>query len=134
MITSGTFFFENNEFGFLFNSNPLPMWIYDVETLRFLAVNDAAVAKYGYSHSEFLTMTLLDIRPKEDHQKIFNNISQNDDPYQWSGGWRHQLQNGELIDVEILSHEFEFDNRKSRLVTAHDVTPVRRAEAQTGRV
>ena len=50
----------------LFHANPQPMWIYDVETLAFLAVNDAAVERYGWSREEFLGMSIRDIRPQHD--------------------------------------------------------------------
>lgn len=115
-------------FNILFSDNPLPMWIYDLESLGFLSVNDAAVQKYGYSHKEFLAMTILDIREREDHRKVIQDVKTNEDSYQWSRGWRHTLKGGDVIDVEILSHEFEFNNRKARLVTVNDVTAAIRAE------
>ena len=59
----------------LFLSHPDPMWVYDLDTLRFLAVNKAAVAKYGYSHDEFLAMTIADIRPSEDKSALVANGS-----------------------------------------------------------
>ncbi len=60
---------------YLFENNPLPMWIYDLETLDFLEVNEAAILKYGYSREQFLQMTLKDIRPEEDHEKLLANIA-----------------------------------------------------------
>ncbi len=59
----------------LFESNPHPMWIYDLETLSFLAVNNAAIHEYGFSRDEFLSMTIKDIRPKEDVDDLMENIS-----------------------------------------------------------
>ena len=59
----------------LFETNPLPMWVYDLETLRFLAVNDAAIANYGYSREEFLAMTIQDIRPPEDSHRLRENVA-----------------------------------------------------------
>ena len=60
----------------LFESNPHPMWVYDVESLKFLTVNDAAVAHYGYSREEFLAMTIMDIRPVEDIGPVTAAIQQ----------------------------------------------------------
>ena len=59
----------------LFAANPYPMWIYDCETLRFIAVNEAAVRTYGFSREEFLGMTLLDIRPPEEAPSLLNVVS-----------------------------------------------------------
>src|SRR5439155_1489695 len=61
---------EMESYRLLFEKNPLPMWVFDLESLRFLDVNDAAVQKYGYSRSEFLAMTLGDIGPKEDVPRL----------------------------------------------------------------
>jgi PAS domain S-box-containing protein len=119
--------FQGERFKILFESNPLPMWIYDLENLKFLAVNDAAVLNYGYSREEFLKMTLKDIRPPEDVESLINNIHTSTDQYQWSAGWRHVKKDGNIIDIEILSHEIIFNNRKARLVTVNDVTEKKKA-------
>jgi PAS domain S-box-containing protein len=58
----------------LFGSNPQPMWVFDIETLRFLEVNDAAIRHYGYSRDEFLSMTILDILPPEDAPGIHHGL------------------------------------------------------------
>ena len=110
----------------LFESNPFPMWIYDLETLMFLEVNDAAVAKYGYSKEEFLSLTLKDIRPQEDIDKLIFNVEQETSTYQWSSGWRHRKKDGSILDVEIISHEILLNGTKARLVIANDVTEVKR--------
>ena len=116
----------------LFESNPFPMWVYDVETLSFLAVNAAVVRRYGYSEEEFLTMTIKDIRPGEDVPALLDRISKvsavSVDPKD-SGTWRHQKKDGTLIDVEITSHPLSFAGRRSKLVLANDITERKRAEA-----
>jgi two-component system cell cycle sensor histidine kinase/response regulator CckA len=117
------------KFRLLFASNPLPMWVYDVETLAFLEVNDAAVAKYGYSADEFLSMRITDIRPSEDVPALLANVAAQRSTLQQSGRWRHRLRSGELIDVEIVSHSLRFDGRPAVLVVAQDVTARLRAEA-----
>ncbi len=113
----------------LFESNPHPMWVYDLETLAFLAVNDAAVAHYGYSREEFLALTLKDIRPAEDVPDLLRNVAATGEGLEAAGVWRHRLKDGTLIDVEITSHTLPANGHRSRLVLAHDVTARRQAEA-----
>jgi PAS domain S-box-containing protein len=117
------------KFRVLFASNPLPMWVYDLETLAFLEVNDAAVAKYGYSADEFLSMRITDIRPPEDVPALLANVAEQRSTLQQSGRWRHRLKNGVVIDVEIVSHSLRFAGRPAVLVVAQDVTARLRAEA-----
>jgi PAS domain S-box-containing protein len=105
----------------LFESNPHPMWVYDVETLRFLTVNDAAVAAYGYSVEEFMTMTGKDIRPAEDVPALLQRVRDGKDVHA-PQVWRHRLKNGRLIYVEISSHTLDYTGRRARMVLAHDVT------------
>ncbi len=114
----------------LFENNPLPMWIYDSETMRFLSVNDTAIATYGYSREEFLSMTLLDIRPLEEHAKLLRNLQQSHEVIQSSGPWLHRKKNGQVIAVEIFSHAIEYAGRSARLVLANDVTNRIEAESQ----
>jgi PAS domain S-box-containing protein len=106
------------------------MWIYDLENLKFLAVNDSASLKYGYTKDEFYNMTIKEIRPQADINLLLNDVRTKFDPFQWSGSWKHVLKNGTIIDVEILSHEIIFNNRKARLVTVNDVTEKKRAEKE----
>ncbi len=114
----------------LFKNNPHPMWVYDLETLEFIAVNHAAVEHYGYTRDEFLTMTIADIRPPEDIPLLLENISQVDSDIDFTCLWRHQKKNMTIIDVEITSYSMIFDNRNARLVLAHDVTVRLQAEAE----
>jgi PAS domain S-box-containing protein len=112
----------------LFDSNPHPMWAYDLETLRFLTVNDAAVRHYGYSRAEFLNMTIADIRPAEDVPTLLVNVAQVTEGLDEAGVWRHRKKDGTLIEVEITSHTLMFDGRPAELVLATDVTERRRTE------
>lgn len=118
----------------LFESNPNPMWVYDLQSLWFLAVNDAAVVHYGYSPDEFLTMTLKDIRPPAEVPALLENVARPTGTIERAGTWVHRKKDGTLIDVEISSHELEFDGRNARLVLAHDVTDRRRAEEEIRRL
>ncbi len=119
-------------FRLLFDSNPLPMWVFDRETLRFLEVNGAAVAHYGYARDEFLAMRITDIRPPEDVPLVESSVrSEGAVPIvRRSGTWRHRLKDGRVIDVEIVAHDLEFGGRQGRLVVAHDVTERKRLEGQ----
>jgi PAS domain S-box-containing protein len=114
----------------LFAANPLPMWVYDLSTLRFLEVNAAAITHYGYSRDEFLSRRISDIRPPEDVPRLLASVGKGRDHFQRSGIWRHQLKSGEVIEVEIDSHSLTFDGREAALVVAKDVTAQRRLEEQ----
>jgi PAS domain S-box-containing protein len=110
----------------LFEANPHPMWIYDPATLRFLAINDAAVGRYGYPRDEFLGMTLNDILVPEDVPSL-SEVAQRVDDDNQSSMWRHRLKDGRLIDMEIIAQTIDFEGRPARVVLAHDVTERRRA-------
>ncbi|HWS13426.1 MAG TPA: PAS domain S-box protein, partial [Rhodocyclaceae bacterium] len=112
----------------LFESNPHPMWIYDVDTLAFLSVNDAAIAHYGYSREEFLSMTIADIRPAADVPALLRNVARVDRGLDRAGVWRHRKKDGTAIEVEIISSALTVDGRRAELVLAHDVTAQRAAQ------
>jgi PAS domain S-box-containing protein len=105
----------------LFASNPQPMWIFDVASLAFLEVNQAAVRHYGYTRDEFLSMTIMDLLPPEDtpglpglerHASLRENVALA----------QHQRKDGSIIDMELASHEMELDGRRARLVLGTDVS------------
>jgi two-component system cell cycle sensor histidine kinase/response regulator CckA len=113
----------------LFDRNPMPMWAYDEETLRFLAVNEAAVLQYGYSSEEFLAMTQDDIRPPQDVTQPRRQVRRADESLQESPGWRHRRKNGSIIRVDIVTHSVRFEGRRARIVLATDVTARELAKA-----
>ena len=113
---------------FLVEASPLPLWVYDLETLRFLDVNEVACTKYGYSREEFLAMTLRDIRPAADVPAMEASVRSTPPQVFNSGVWRHRLKDGSLINVEITSHEMSFQGRKTRFVCPIDVTQRVRTE------
>ncbi|MHB8844091.1 MAG: c-type heme family protein [Nitrospirota bacterium] len=121
---------RENRYRLLFERNPHPMWVYDLETLRFLMVNDAAVDHYGYSRDEFLAMTIKDIRPAEDVSALLENISRVTTGRDQAGIWRHQKKDGAVLHVEITSHVVEFDGHRAELVLANDVTERLKLEDQ----
>ena len=118
----------------LFNANPLPEWVYDLDTLAFLAVNDAAVAHYGYSREEFLAMTIADIRPEADLPALGRSIAASTEGIEHAGIWQHRKRDGSLIFVEITSHTIPFEDRRAKLVLAHDVTYRHEQERKIGRL
>ncbi len=120
-------------FRLLLAANPLPMWVYDLETLVFLEVNDAAVAHYGYSRAEFLAMTISDIRPVEDDARLRASIAERRDELQHSGHWRHRRADGTLMDVEVTSHLLDWAGRPAALVVAHDVSETRHLHSEFSR-
>jgi PAS domain S-box-containing protein len=114
----------------LFERNPHPMWVFDLETLSFLEINEAAIHHYGYSREEFLTMTIKDIRPPEEVQNLLANLSAVTPQHEEAGIWKHRKKDGTIIDVEITAHELTFYGRPAQIVLAYDVTERRTLEEQ----
>ena len=101
----------------------LPKLIFDRETLRILAVNKAAVALYGYSEDEFLVMTIREIRPVWELQKLARHINEQQLRGKNTGIWKHLKKNGDIILVHVEAEDVEFADKSQRLVTVHDITP-----------
>ncbi len=104
------------------------MWVYDLETLAFLAVNEAAMSVYGYSQDEFLRMTAKDIRPSEEVGAFVADAARVHTGFENSGVWTHRRKDGSEFSVEIISNELEFAGRPARLVSVTDITELKRAE------
>jgi len=117
----------------LFESNPHPVWVYDLETLAILDVNNAGTRSYGYSREEFLTLTIKDLRPPEDVPLLLQNIAASGSSSQDCGVWTHRKKNGSLITVEVVSHPLFFGERNARLVVATDISERKRIEADLRR-
>src|SRR5581483_11100030 len=105
-----------------FYDSVTPMWIFDIETLAFLAVNDAAVLQYGYSREEFLSMTILDIRPSADVVLLLREELQEARHNSRGEQWRHLRKDGSLVNVEITSYEVRFRERPAEVVIAQQRT------------
>jgi len=116
------------QYRLLFESNPQAMWVYDLTTLRFMAVNDAAVSHYGYSRAEFLEMTIKDIRPPEDVKVLEDYLASDQAPVEQAGEWRHRKKDGTIINVDIRSSRLTFAGRPAEFVLVTDVTERRKAE------
>ena len=113
----------------LFEASPTPMWVYDADSLAFLAVNDAAIRHYGYSREEFLAMTIKDIRPPEDVPQLLADVVGGGGPGSPAARtWRHQRKDGTLIDVEITAGRIDYEGRRAALVVSHDVSERKRLE------
>jgi PAS domain S-box-containing protein len=112
----------------LFDSNPHPVWVYDLQTLGILDVNHSAVLNYGYSREEFLSLTIKDIRPPEDVPALLESTVKTPPDLEGVGVWRHCKKDGTLIDVEITSHPLVYGGKNARLVVATDITTRKKAE------
>jgi PAS domain S-box-containing protein len=119
---------SEDRYRLLFDCNPHPVWVYDLETLAFLDVNESAVQSYGYSRREFLSMSIKDIRPEVEIPALLESVANMPPGPEASGIWRHRKKDGTVILVEVTSHPITFDTRNARLIVATDVTERRRAE------
>ena len=106
----------------LFERNPLPMFVYNTVNRKFLTANEAAIRHYGYSVEELMEMTIMDIRPEEDVPLLKDYLLTLEPGMNFVGAWRHRKKSGEVIDVEITSHDITFKGITSRIVLANDVT------------
>lgn len=114
----------------LFEANPEPMWVYDHETFRVLAANQAAIASYGYTEAELLSMTVYDLHPPVDHPQLAQLLREPRELAATRTGLHHRKKDGTIIDVEILADSIEFAGRRARLILSRDVTERRRLERQ----
>ena len=124
---------SENRYHQLFESNPIPMLVYDFSSLQILDVNNSAIAHYGYSREEFLLLTIKDIRPPEDVPKLLEKISSGcsgSNGYDNAGVWRHTKKNGAIMFNEITTHQIEFKKKEARLVLMNDVTEQVKAELE----
>ncbi len=117
----------------LFWANPQPMWIYDCETLRFVAVNDAACVRYGWSRAEFLVLSLTAIRPSDEVPRLLEHLRGLVPDLHDAGVWRHRHRDGSVTEVHVTSQALTFSGRPSRLVTVHDLTAERLAHTRERR-
>ena len=119
---------SEEQYRLLFESNPQAMWVYDLETLKFLAVNNATVEQYGYSREQFLEMTIAQIRPPEDVPRLHDYLALGSPGFDRAGEWKHQKKNGDIIIVDIIAHQLDFSGRRAELVMALDITERKLAE------
>lgn len=121
---------SEEQYRYLFQNNPMPMWVINLTDFRFLDVNEMAVLQYGYSRAEFLSMTAVEIRPDEDREAFLrsdHSYTNNELNYN-KGIWRHRKKDGSIIQVDIIGHKILFEGIPARLILAHDVTEQQEAE------
>jgi len=118
------------QYRLLFEKNPVPMWVFDRNNLRFLAVNKAAIHQYGFTEGQFLNMTIADIRPEASVTALLRAHEKRATGLHRSGEWQHRTHDGRILDVEIVSHTLEFEGHDAELVAAYDITERNRAEKQ----
>ncbi|MBS1867907.1 MAG: PAS domain S-box protein, partial [Acidobacteria bacterium] len=114
----------------LFSRTPLPNWVSDIETGKFLLVNEAAMKLYGFSEEEFKAMTVMDLRPvneRDGNDEIWRNPALH---ALHQGQWRHQGKNGRVFKVELVAHELEYGGKRVRLVIAQDISERQLLEEQ----
>ncbi|WP_109482638.1 EAL domain-containing protein [Paraburkholderia sp. C35] len=128
---------HDERFRGLFEQHPVPMYIFDRESLRFLAVNSAAVQQYGYSESEFLAMTVRAIRSHGEVARLESHLQRSDvapgGPRTMAGIWHHRRKDGSQISADISYHAMTFLGRPALFVLADDVTEQINAEAEAQR-
>ncbi|MGA2774654.1 MAG: diguanylate cyclase [Candidatus Omnitrophota bacterium] len=123
-----TFRESEERYRILFENNPIPMVIYDLETLRFLSVNDSALQHYGYSRKEVLSMTIKDIFLPEDIPALLDNVSKVTEGRDAAGIWRLLKKDKTIVFAEIISHTVNFTGRRAEIVLAIDVTERKKME------
>lgn len=122
---------QDEECGLVFTANPIPMTVFDEETLRFLAVNNAAIKQYGWSREEFLKMTVLDIRPPQEHLKALQSIQRNQGLSEETvGTFLHQRKDGSILEAEVTVSSIPFLDRPGRLCSMVDVTEKNRVQRE----
>lgn len=114
----------------LYESNLMPISIFDTETLKFLSVNQAFTEKYGYSREELLKMTILDIRPETELEKLLQNVNIEEKGLENKGIYLHQKKNGEIMHVEIIRYSLLFEGRDAKLVFSNDVSKLMKSQAE----
>jgi len=117
-------------FRLLFSHTPLPMWVFDLDTLRILQVNDAAIQQYGYSETEFRALTARDLRADGEEPAFAGNAEEWKQEARHHGHWRHRRKDGKTFEVDVVSHRIEYAGRSVRLVVAQDVSERQLLEQQ----
>src|ERR671923_117356 len=112
---------SEHKYRLLFETNPEPMWVYDFETLRILAVNEAAITRYGYSEAEFLALTIRDLRPPEEQGRLEHELARRPDAGAVRTGVRHRAKDGRVFEVDLVARPLEFAGRRRRQVLAPKV-------------
>ncbi len=108
------------DFEALFNHLPDPAFIFDKSSLRYLAVNEAAIQRYGWSRGEFLEMSILDIRPEEERDASLEQVKSVSSQRRVNGEWRHRTKDGTEFTVDVHARGIRFQGRDCRLAIVQD--------------
>ena len=119
----------DERYGMLFENNPQPMWVFDVDTLAFLEVNEAAVRHYGYTRDELLSMTIMELLPPENAPGLPHGLERSSSRRGDVALIQHQRKDGTIVDMELVSHEMELEGRRARLVLGTDISERTRSRA-----
>lgn len=114
----------------LFESSPLPMWVFCLESLTFLAVNDSMLRHYGYDRDELIGKSIMVIRPEEERSRLEQHLRRLKKGFNKAGVWKHRKKDGTLIDVEITSRSVQWKGKPAAIVLSNDVSERLRAEEQ----
>jgi|GEM_PF-1837416 len=118
------------QYRFLFTENPQPMWVFDLQEYRFLAVNKAALRTYGFSSEEFMRLTPQDLLPPEQVEAFMRDVAESCAHTESRGCWQHYRKDQSLIDVELSARDLNYAGAPARLVVIHDLTQMRRREGE----
>jgi PAS domain S-box-containing protein len=118
------------QFRLLFAATPLPTFLWDLETLQYLEVNDAAVSHSGYSRDELLRMRVTDLLPPEAAPAVLSQMQVLRTQSHDRGQGRHRLKDGRVVEVEVDAHALHFRGRRAVLGVIQDITERKRAEAE----
>src|SRR5262245_22765247 len=121
---------SKEQYRFLFEENPQPMWIFDLNSFRFLAFNTAALRHYGFTAAQFRELTAKELCPPEHAQAFIADAAKTSLGVQHRGAWRHRKKDGTLIEVEITALDLIYAGCPARLVLANDVTAQRLLQKQ----
>lgn len=125
---------REESFRHLFVHSPFPKWVYGANTLKFLEVNNAAIARYGYSRDEFLGMTLKDIRAAEEVARLEQFIKRPLEERYQAKGWKHRCKDGRVLDVDVFVRDLNFEGQAARLAVVIDNTAQKEAESLAERI
>jgi len=120
------------QYRFLFAEIPQPMWIFDLRSLQFLAVNQAALRQYGIPYEEFMGMTAKDLLPANAVPAFLDDAAKPYSRGQSCGVWPHCGKDLTVRDMEITALDLKFGGRPARLVMARDVTDSAQRQSEPG--
>jgi PAS domain S-box-containing protein len=115
-------------FRLLFELNPQPMFVYDLDSMMIVGVNNSSINTYGFSREEFLAMTILDLKAPKEFTRLWKNLIEDPNSFQQTEIWSHKTKDGQIIQVEVHSHNLDFRHKNARLVLLIDITEKLRTE------